>query len=522
MIITIKHLLFAFLLFCITFSTLGAQTARGTVFVDENENTIRDSGEKGLAGVLVSNGRQVVQTDEDGMWDLPVDADTGIFLIQPAGYRVPCNSSNLPQYYYLHKPNGSPALAKKGVAPGGRLPESIDFALRPEKPPDRFSMLLFGDPQARGLREVNFISKDVVAECIGTDAAFGVSLGDMVADDPDLFDEISQSIGQIGIPWYNTFGNHDSNGDASEDLYRDETFERFFGPSTFAFEYGRVAFIVLRNVHFEPGGRYGAWLTDAQIDFIKNYLTFVPDDKLVMLMMHVPIFRIKNRDALYEILKDRSHLFSASGHVHEMSHLFMDETMGWPGQKPHHHFINATVSGSWWCGLQDELGIPHATMNDGAPNGYAIIAFEGNQYKITFKAARRPADYQMNIYLPDDLETAAIDTTRIQVNVFAGSQRSKVEARFGKNGEWMELIPEVTADPAGLRMYELGPYLDQKVNGQTLDEIFGWKMDKPGNSRHIWEGPVPKTLTTGTHRVTVRTTDMFGQTWTAHHILRIR
>ncbi len=89
------------------------------------------------------------------------------------------------------------------------------------------------------------------------------------------------------------------------------------------------------------------------------------------------------------------------------------ENKGWHGTTPHHHLINATVCGSWWCGLNDERGIPHATMNDGAPNGYSVITFEGNKYNVRFKAAGRPVDYQMNIYLPDDIDQNASDTTNV-------------------------------------------------------------------------------------------------------------
>ena len=69
--------------------------------------------------------------------------------------------------------------------------------------------------------------------------------------------------------------------------------------------------------------------------------------------------------------------------------VFLGKDKGWNGDKPHHHLINATVCGSWWVGQIDEVGIPHATMNDGAPNGYSVITFDGNQYSVEFKAARK-------------------------------------------------------------------------------------------------------------------------------------
>jgi len=161
-------------------------------------------------------------------------------------------------------------------------------------------------------------------------------------------------------------------------------------------------------------------------------------------------------------------------------------------------------------------------MNDGVPNGYSAVTFNGNEYSIRFKAARRPADYQMNIYLPDEAEQAKAGETEILVNVFAGSERSKVEMQFGKTGPWIPLEHTASIDPQCLRMHEQSPYLDETVLGKPLEEIFGWKVDYPSTSHHMWKGVLPQNPLRGTHTVTVRTTDMFGQTWTGHRIIRIR
>ena len=510
------------LIILVLFSNSFSQTtATGTVFLDENKNGIFDLDEKGLSNISVSNGLDVVKTDNGGKWSLSVGDDTGIFVIKPSGFSVPVNDAQIPQYFYLHKPNGSPTLDVPGVEPTGTLPQAIDFPLVPQNESEAISALFFGDPQARGLKEVNFIARDVVQECIGTDAKFGVSLGDIVADDPALFKEISESVAQIGIPWYNIFGNHDHNRAAKDDKYKDETFERFFGPSTFAFEYGQTVFIGFKNIYYQPDGKYKAHFTDEQIAFARNYLKFVHKNKLVVLMMHAPILYTNNRDKIYQLLKDYPYTLSISGHTHQMAHVFIDEKMDWLGDDQHHHFINATVSGSWWCGMYDEMGIPHATMNDGGPNGYSIITFDGNQYSIRFKAARRPVDYQMNIYVPDEIAQADVDTTKILINVFAGSERSKVEMKFGKNGEWTVLEQTIARDPACLKMHKLGPYLDLELDGKKLDEVLGWKMDFPSKSRHMWMGKLPSNPPKGAHTITVKTTDMFGQIWTDYRIIRI-
>lgn len=486
----------------------GNISFNGIVFHDENLNGRLDAGERGIEGVCVSNGKDVVLTNVDGEWHLPGEDVSSVFIIKPSGFAVPLNEYNIPQHYSL--------------TDGSQNSERINFALSPSDEPNTFSALFFGDTQARGMKEVNYIMHDVVEECINTEAVLGVSLGDIVADDPGLFAEISQGIGQIGIPWYNIFGNHDHDRDETVNENKDKTFRRYFGPSTYAFEYAKVAFIALNNIFFSPEGRYSAALTDDQIKFIENYLSYIPKDKLIVLMMHAPLIRTANRDKLYELLQGLNHTFSVSGHVHEQINVFVDEEMGWHGKEPHHHLINAVVCGSWWCGLHDEVGIPHATMNDGTPNGYSVITFNGNEYSIRFKAARQPASHQMNIYFPDELTPSELDTTSVLVNVFAGSDRSKVEMRIGKDAEWVPMQQVTTIDPECLRMHRLSPVLDSVMNGQPLDQVFGYKMDYPSKTSHMWKANLTSDLPEGTHTLTIRTTDMFNQIWTGHRIFRVR
>lgn len=499
--------LFLFLLFLVPVNLTAQEktTIQGTVFLDENANSVFDKNESGLKDVCVTNGLDVVQTNENGEWKLETLRKESVFVIKPSGFSIPLNQNQIPQHFINTESYSA---------------QVVNFPLLKSSENNKFSTLFFGDTQARGLKEANYIFHDVVEELIGTDATFGVSLGDIVADDPELMDDVASGIAQIGIPWYNIFGNHDNDHNAKTNDERDDTFERFFGPSTYAFEYGEVVFIGLNNIFFNPDGKYKLHFTGNQLAFVENYLKLVPQNKLVVLMMHAPIVACGNREEMYRLIENREHTFSVSGHVHEQINLFVDEKMGWKGKEPHHHLINATVSGSWWCGIQDETGIPHATMNDGAPNGYSVITFDGNSYSVQFKAARRPENYQMNIYLPNEIEKTATDTTSVLVNVFAGSERSVVEMSID-NGDWRKMENFETIDPEVLRMHQLSPFLSEKVNGQPLDEIFGFAMDSPSISHHIWQGKLPFGINPGTHRVTIRTTDMYNQTYMSHRIFRI-
>ena len=88
-----------------------------------------NEGDQPLADVRVSNRRDVVRTNAECEYELTVDSDDIIFVIKPKGYRTPLSEDNLPRFYYIHKPAGSPDLNFKGVEPTGELPSSIDFPL---------------------------------------------------------------------------------------------------------------------------------------------------------------------------------------------------------------------------------------------------------------------------------------------------------------------------------------------------------------------------------------------------------
>jgi len=157
------------------------QLARGYVFHDRNANGTRDANEPGLPKIRVSNGRAVVQTDKAGRYELAVGGDTILFVIKPRGWMVPVDKNQLPRFYHIHKPGGSPhGLKYAGVEPTGPLPSSIDFPLVEHPEADRFKIVVFGDPQPNNLGDIYHLAHDIVDELVGTDASFGLTLGDDV------------------------------------------------------------------------------------------------------------------------------------------------------------------------------------------------------------------------------------------------------------------------------------------------------------------------------------------------------
>lgn len=497
-------------------------TATGVVFLDANANQVRDPGEQPLSGVAVSNGQEVVATDADGRYSLPVDDDTIVFVIKPDGYRPVIDELNLSRFYYIHKPQGSPPLDFPGVLPTGPLPATIDFPMYAADEPAAFDVLFFGDPQPRDQKEIDYIAHDVVEDLVGSGAAFGVTLGDILFDDLTLFDSYNRTLGKIGIPWYNVIGNHDINFAAEQDELSDETYERVYGPPFYSFNYGGIHFLVVDDIHwFRMGDQklYRSGLSDRQLAFIENDLKLVPPEHLVVAMMHIPLVKSTtwiepSRGRLLKLLESREHCISLAGHTHHHEHVLMNAADGWEGSRPHHHIINVTVCGSWWAGQPDEQGIPHAMCADGTPNGYTIMHFDGTQYLLDYRAARRGADEQIRVTAPEVVPSLQPAVTEFRANVFNAIPGALVEWRLDE-GSWqaMEKTQNET-DPTYQRLFD--------AEQPLLPDNVPWtRLAKPMVCPHLWKASLPAGLSPGTFLIQVRATNPNGQQLTGERMIRV-
>lgn len=533
----------------------AAETARGTVYADANGNGARDAGERGLRGVAVSNGFDVVESDAEGRWSLPVRDGDVIFVVKPRDHRVPLDENQLPRFFYVHRPEGTPealGLRYPGLAPTGPLPESIDFALIPELESDRFEVLLFADTQPQSHAELDYVRDDVLASLVGADVAFGMTLGDIFYDDLSLIPRYVQLIGKIGVPWYHVPGNHELNFLAPDDAHSLETFQRAFGPTTYSFDHANAHFVVLDDVVYEGtaadagggsergNGSYHGGFTERQLTWLRRDLARVPADRLVVLTMHVPLrthldpdradVNVLDRAPLFEILAPREHLIAFAGHTHVVEHHYFTQEDGWRGAEPLHQHILAVVSGSWWAGPPDERGIPAALQRDGVPNGYSILTVDGNRASVRYRAASSPAEDQMRIgfdhafhqlggallesHRPGVLQSGPLladelPSTEVYVNLFNGGERSEVWMRVGDVGPWVEMERTVRRDPfvvEWMARYE--------------SQMKGWIRPVP--TQHLWTTPLPADLAPGAHVLQVRAKDEYGAEHAGTRIFEVR
>lgn len=514
------------------------------------QGTVIDGADKrGLPGVMVSNGRDVVLTDAAGRWSLPVAEGESLFVIKPSGWMTPVEpGSMLPRYAYVHAPEGSPAglnFRFRGLDPTGKLPASIDFVLHRQEEASRFQAILFTDPQPESLAEVGYIRDDVVAQVDASAAAFGITHGDIMFDDLSFYERCNHITGSIGLPWYYVPGNHDMNLEAPDDIHSRETFKRVFGARYSAFQYGRATFLLLDNVQYlgtDPSkpngfGKYRGFFGERQLQFVRNVLAHVPADQLVVISFHIPLHTIAASDAannavdaaaFLAAISSHANTISFCGHTHTNEHHYFGAADGYTAGEHHHHVL-AAVSGSWWSGPFDERGIPVALQSDGCPNGFHILTVDGNKPSVRFVPSHDPQRSQIRLMLDSQLHrnnkevlkdyhpgallrgpvaVEALPSTRLLANVFDGGPKTVVEVSLGHG---MPFHPMT-------RVARLDPHTEE-VFARASDTKKPWV--EAGVSSHLWQIALPAGLGRGTHRVTVRARDEFGAAHEAAMVLEV-
>ncbi|MEE2046459.1 metallophosphoesterase N-terminal domain-containing protein, partial [Nocardiopsis tropica] len=201
----------------------------GRVFVDADRNSVSDRGEDGLAGVVVTNGRDVVRTDRRGRYELPAFDNMTVSITQPSGYQVPMDEHNIPQFHYNHLPEGSPELRYGGIEPTGPLPSAINFPVVESGEtgdPDQ-SCVIAGDLQTYDEQEVEYARAGAIRDLAERDDYAGCGtlfVGDVVGDDLSLYPAIKDLVAETNGPARFLPGNHDLDFDAPNSEHSFDTF----------------------------------------------------------------------------------------------------------------------------------------------------------------------------------------------------------------------------------------------------------------------------------------------------------
>ena len=361
---------------------------RGRVFEDRNRDGRRQQNEPGIPGVMVSDGLNVVTTNGDGRYALPLPSEAdeaagiSIFITKPDGFEVPVDEDNIPQFFYHHKPNGSPPNVRGesfrygGLEPTGPLPWRINFPLIRSKKKLQFKIVVSGDTQTYSNNELGYLRDTLARELAGMEDVEAVIIeGDVMGDDLSLYPRFKRVMSLANSPQYYVPGNHDLDFDAPSDEHSFDTFRREWGPAYYSFDIGDVHFVGLDDVKYpctpeednqdglhgdgnqcdtpETSPTYNGVLTERQLQWLRNDLAHVPMNKLIVLNMHIPIYAfidqnfarqmMDNARDLYEILgcpiatagEDvtagcERRVLALSGHTHTIEQIRPGETFaGW-------------------------------------------------------------------------------------------------------------------------------------------------------------------------------------------------
>ncbi|MCF0174337.1 MAG: calcineurin-like phosphoesterase C-terminal domain-containing protein, partial [Bacteroidales bacterium] len=419
---------------------LGAAKQRPQVV----RGSVTEPDGKPIQGVVVSDGYQVVVTDAQGQYE---------FQRNPQAYYV---YVSIPSEYEVPLRQGHPAFYKKLADD-----KSYDFVLRPiKKVENNFTMVFMADPQCQKLADVRRLATEGIADLKAyrkkiQGPCYGMTLGDIGYSEgfrntnyllPLMREELRAE--KTGMPVFQTVGNHDFEYDlaALEEqsptitLRRNRIYESVFGPVDYSFNRGQVHFVSMNDVCFETfgyPGKYHGDFSDAQVEWLRQDLSHVAKDRLVILCVHIPFEGIwkktPNVGKVMEMLAAYPNARIMSGHTHTIKHLNHGNGVT--------EFVAGAMSGCWWWSKN---------CADGSPNGYAVCRIEGNAIVDEFyKAQNFSEKYQMRIYRGDaqfggsyEKFTLAHGANTILVNVWNWSEgwRSEVYENGHLAGE-LELMP---------------------------------------------------------------------------------
>lgn len=511
---------------------------QGVVFEDVEGTCARAPSSPGIAGVMVSNGRDVVLTSADGRWALPVTDGDSVFVIKPAHWSSPL-TRGIPAFHHLHQPAGTPSrigLRFAGIPASGSPPPSIDFPLRRSHETDRFEAALVADTQPGDMQELDYVRTDTLATVQALKPAFAISHGDVMGDDLSLYPHYREMIGETGMPWHHCPGNHDMNLDSPSHRHAFETWKREIGPTHYAFQHAGATFILLNNVFYHGAGNaprgqrgYRGLIGERQLRFVENVLRHTPREHLVVVSMHIPLVNFEDpasaadntadRRRLLEILSRHPRTVSFSGHSHTTEHHYFGRESGFTGAAPHHHHVLTAACGSWWSGPRDHRGIPVSDSRDGSPRGVHVLTVDGDAYVTRFVPTGLAASRQMRIMVssrgctdPSVAFSSRLPEgapTQVTVDVFDGGPQTSVTLELeGMGLEPIEMARIAAPDPYVVDMFARHPEL-----------LKPWV--KPAVSSHVWSAVLPCGIGPGAYRLVARARDQYGREHAARRTLEI-
>lgn len=256
----------------------------GVVFIDQNANGLRDPGEPGLGGVVVSDQADVVKTSVDGSFRIEGNGGFGIvFVSVPDGYRAVGN---------FWRPVDSLSAARPLLFPMAPVPESPDFIFIHASDTHISEASLARTQRLRALVDsvrpaFVLISGDLVRDALRVPEAEASSYYELFQREMALF----------RVPVWTVPGNHEIFGierhlslvSPKHPLYGRGMYRHYRGPDYYSFTQGGVHFVGLNSVDIDDLWYYGH-VDSTQAEWLVRDLAAIPASMPVVSFNHIPFF----------------------------------------------------------------------------------------------------------------------------------------------------------------------------------------------------------------------------------------
>ncbi len=444
------------------------------------------------AGVVVSDGINVELTDERGEYQMYTTRQH-VFVSVPEDCEIPV-LDGLPRFYKV-----------LDFSVDAKIQRDFNLLSAPKK--TEWTLMAVADPQIGNDQDISDFSEYILSDFSEftqpiSENTYGISLGDIVWNKPELFSTYKTLMGRTPVPSFSVIGNHDHNESVKNDTESDADFRNVLGPTYYSVNIGDYHMVVLDDVLYsgETGRNdYANTITQEQLDWLEKDLSHVSKDKGLIVALHIPTARwnrpdnLTNTQALYDLIKDFDNIQIISGHAHNQSTVEIAPNMT--------EYNFAAAMGAYWYPL----------CSDGTPRGYGVLKFNGNKLvDVKYKSAGFTDDYQMKLYAPKDAVLCQPSGNvgdpfdQILVNVFAWHPKWTVEIQED-GGSWKTLSNVQAQDPDVRKslVYDEDDkkwYIPSNHNGAQIATTNHMFLYRPAPD---WRS------------VTVRATDPFGNVYTS-------
>jgi len=435
---------------------------------------------KPIEGIIVSDGFTSTKTDDKGVYQIKKNKVAAfVQYVIPEDYEVQI-SDGLPLFYEKIELNYK--IFRK------------DFRLTKMKNgvEKNFTLFCLADPQVKTESDMIRFKTETIVDINETveqtEASYGLILGDIVFDSPELMEPMRRLFSEVNVKFFPVIGNHDHNQYATNDLAAGYGYEAVFGPRNYSFNRGNGHIVVMDNVIYFNRDNYTGGFTDDQIAWLKNDLQFVPKDKIIVLGLHIPMRNkdnLQNSKEIYALIEPYSEVHIMSGHTHD------NQNIKHTNSNIYEH-IHAAACGAWWT----------STINaDGTPNGYGVYEIESNQIKNWYyKSTFYDKKYQIRMYPKGSFGEKTND---IVANIWNADDDWKVEL-YEDNIKSGDMIRETNYDNAVYYFYQMFGIAAQP--NRSNNESTSW-YKRPN---HLFRF-APKSSKS---KITIKATDRFGNIYT--------